>query len=62
MEGYRFVSGIPVIGTFCVVLGGLVSFGEIVSALLGLIAMAIDTGGSVWFLIATWQDPSLWDE
>ena len=60
-EKYKHVSGYPIIGSILVCLGVLFSFGSIGSALLGLICFAFDTGGSVWFLIATWKDNSLWD-
>ncbi len=60
-EPYRHVSGFPLIGTLVVVLGGVIGFGSILCAALGLLAVALDTGGSVWFLIATWRDLSVWD-
>ena len=58
---YRFVSGIPIIGTFLVVAGGLIGFGGVIQATIGIVALFLDTGGSVWFLIATWRDAGLWD-
>jgi hypothetical protein len=61
MAGYRHTSGLPLVGTGLVVIGGLVGLGDWVAAVLGLIALAIDTGGSVWFLVATWRDASFWD-
>ena len=61
MDGFRHVSGIPIIGTVLVVLGALFGFGAVGSALLGLACIGFDTGGSVWFLICTWRDSSLWD-
>ena len=61
MDGFRHVSGIPMIGTLLVVLGGVFGFGAVGTALLGLACIGFDTGGSVWFLIATWRDGSLWD-
>jgi hypothetical protein len=62
MERYRFVSGIPGVGTLLVLVGGLLGFGSAPIALMGLAAMLIDTGGSFWFLLAIWKDSSLWDE
>jgi len=62
MEGLRNVSGIPLIGTLLVVLGGISGFGDWRAATIGLIALAIDTGGLPWFLIAAWRDQSFWDE
>lgn len=60
-EKYKHVSGFPMIGSILLCLGICFSFGSIGSALLGLIYFAFDTGGSVWFLVATWKDSSLWD-
>ena len=61
-DGYRHVSGFPLIGTVLVVIGVALGFGDIPIAVLGLVVMSFDTGGSVWFLIATWRDASFWDE
>jgi hypothetical protein len=61
LDGYKYVSGAPVIGTVFVVVGTLLGFASALCAALGLLAVAIDTGGSVWFVIATWKDTSLWD-
>ncbi len=62
LEGYHFVSGIPFVGTPIVVIGVLLSFGDVVTASLGLLVLLMDTGGLPWFLAATWRDSSLWDE
>lgn len=61
-ERYRHVSGIPIVGTLAVLVGSVLGFGSAPCAAVGLVAVAIDTGGSVWFLVATWRDPSFWDE
>ncbi|WP_146653240.1 hypothetical protein [Labilithrix luteola] len=61
LDGYRHVSGLPMVGTLLVVIGTLLGFGSAVCAAIGLLAIGIDTGGLVWFLIATWKDSSLWD-
>jgi hypothetical protein len=61
MESYRHVSVFPCVGTLLVVVGGILGFGEVVWALVGIAAMLLDTGGSFWFLIATWKDTSFWD-
>ena len=60
-DGYRHISGFPLIGTVLVVIGAALGFGDVPTAVLGLIVMSVDTGGSVWFLIATWRDASFWD-
>jgi hypothetical protein len=61
MDGFRFVSGIPGIGTVLVFISGVVGFGSLSVALLGIVTIFVDTGGSFWFLVATWHDKSLWD-
>jgi len=60
MDGYRHVSGLPMIGTVLLTLGALFGFGAIGSALIGVGAFVLDTGGSVWFLVCTWRDRSFW--
>jgi hypothetical protein len=61
MDGYRHVSVFPMLGTILLTLGALFGFGAIGSALIGIGAFALDTGGSAWFLICTWRDRSFWD-
>ena len=61
LDGYRHVSGFPVFGTALATVGALIGFGSVVCATIGLVAVSIDTGGSLWFLIFTWRDGSLWD-
>lgn len=61
LEGYRHVSGIPLIGTLFVVAGGIAGFGWRDTSIAGLAATALDTGGAPWFLISTWRDASFWD-
>jgi hypothetical protein len=62
MDGYRFVSDVPIVGSILVVLGALFGFGAVGTALIGIIVFLSDTGGSGWFVIATWKDKSLWDK
>jgi hypothetical protein len=57
----RDVSGIPIVGTLLVVMGTVSGFGGVVSAVVGISVMLLDTGGSCWFLLATWKDASFWD-
>ena len=59
-ETFRHSTGVPGLGTLLVVLGCCVSFGSIATAALGLAVLAMDTGGTPWFLAATWKDESLW--
>jgi hypothetical protein len=62
LEGFRHVSGGPLLGTFLVVVSGVTAFGDWRAAAIGLTALALDTGGSPWFLIATWRDTGMWDD
>jgi hypothetical protein len=61
-QGYRHISGFPLIGTLLIVAGAIINFGSVPTAVLGLITIILDTGGAVWFLHCTWRDSSLWDE
>lgn len=58
----RHVSGVPIVGTVLVVVGAVVGFGSALIAGAGIVATALDTGGTVWFLASTWNDASLWDD
>ncbi|AKV03117.1 hypothetical protein AKJ09_09780 [Labilithrix luteola] len=59
---FRHVSGFPVIGTIIIVVGALLGFGCAACAVLGLVAIALDTGGAPWFLASTWNDAVLWND
>jgi hypothetical protein len=61
LDGVRNVSGLPLIGTFFVVLAGFVGFGDWRVAVVGLVVLAFDCGGLPWVLVATWRDHSFWD-
>ena len=61
MEGYRFISGLPLFGDLLVIVAGVSGFGALPTAVVGLVALVLDTGGLLRFLIATWRDDSLWD-
>lgn len=61
MDDYEFVSGIPMIGTLLVLLGLAIEFRALVPTALAAVATMLDTGGSPWFLLATWRDRSFWD-
>jgi hypothetical protein len=60
-DGYRHVSGVPMVGTLLTAAGVTLGFGALAPAVMGLVAVVIDTGGFPWFLIGTWSDSSLWD-
>ena len=61
MDDFRNVSVFPMFGTVFVLVGGIVGFGALSAALLGIGAILVDTGGSFWLLVATWHDRSFWD-
>jgi multisubunit Na+/H+ antiporter MnhB subunit len=61
MEGYRFVSGLPVFGTFLLVAGCILAFGSVAVGICGLAAGLLDPDGIPWFVIRTWKDSSFWD-
>ena len=61
MAGYRFVSGIPLVGTFFVLVGVLVWFGDVLTSSTGLAALLVDTGSPLWLLRSTWNDSTFWD-
>ena len=60
LEGYRFVSGLPLVGTLFQVAGCLVAFGNPTVGFIGCLAGLLDTGGLPWFPVLTWKDRSLW--
>ena len=59
-SGYTHISALPAIGTLLVLMGGIVGFGAWVSAVVGIAASFVDTGGLPWFLVSTWNT-SFWD-
>jgi len=62
LEGMRGVSVGPMLGSALVILAGMIGFGDIPTAVVGLIAVALDTGGLPWLLVDRWRDRSFWDE
>jgi hypothetical protein len=62
MEGYRFISGIPGIGTILVILGLLACFQDLPSAIIGVVITIFDCGGLPWFLVFTWRQKDMWDD
>jgi hypothetical protein len=61
MKGYKFVSVVPLFGTLAVTLAAILYFGAEYTAIVGLVALFVDTGGLPWFLVMTWRSGSLWD-
>jgi hypothetical protein len=59
-EGYRAVSGLPLLGTALGVGAMASAFGHAPIAVAAILLTLVDTGGPLWFLIATWHDASLW--
>jgi hypothetical protein len=62
MEGYRYVSGIPLLGNLGLLAALMLGMGAAGTATVGLALCALDTGGLPWFLISTWRDRSFWDD
>lgn len=61
-EGYRFVSGLPIVGNLLVVGGCFVAFGSGLVGSCGLLVALADPDGLAWFPIRTWRYTSLWDD
>jgi hypothetical protein len=62
MDGYRHVSGLPLIGNLFAVAGAVVGFGDWRAAGVALFATVCDTGSMTWLAVVIWRDPSFWDE
>ena len=60
-KDYRYVSGLPAIGTILAVVTVLVGFGHPTPAIIAFVVLLIDSGGLPWFVVWTWRDCSLWD-
>jgi hypothetical protein len=61
LQGLKNVSVFPAIGTGLIVLAGLIGFGDRFTAVLGLLAAVLDTGGLPWVFLSIWTHPELWD-
>ncbi|OQX14045.1 MAG: hypothetical protein BWK76_15305 [Desulfobulbaceae bacterium A2] len=61
MESYRFVSGLPLVGTLLQIAGCVTAFGDTAVGLCAVLATLLDTGGLLWIPLLTWNDDSLWD-
>ncbi len=60
-EGYRHVSGVPLVGSICAALAVLTAWGQMSVAAAGLALLLVDTGGVVWLLLALSRDRSFWE-
>jgi len=58
---YRGSSPIPMFGDVLVILSTVFGFGAIGTAALALLVVALNMGGTPWFVFATWRDSGLWD-
>ena len=54
-DGLRFVSVIPLIGPLAVLTSGVVGFGDIYVAILGIAVFLVDTGSTFWIFVYTWR-------
>ena len=61
LEGFQYISGIPAVGTVLLCLAETVSFGSPMIAVSAILLSAMDGGSLPWFLVATWNDESLWN-
>ena len=61
MEGFKNVSGLPLVGSLLALVGGLLGGGSVTYVALGVVALLLDTGGLPWFIVWTWRDASFWD-
>ena len=58
----RNVSGLPLVSTIFVVFASVVGFGALVTGVVAVAALVLETGGPVWFLLSTWHDEVLWND
>jgi hypothetical protein len=56
IEGYRFVSGIPLAGTIFATLAVISAPTHAPVVALAIVTQLIDTGGLLWFVIAIWRE------
>jgi len=61
MESYKFVSGLPLIPALMIVFSAIHLTPLIWPCVVASILLLVDTGGPLWFLIATWKDDSFWN-
>lgn len=61
MDGYRFISGIPLVGNLLLIGGCVIAFGNNLVGFAGVLSALIDSGGLLWVPFITWKDSSLWD-
>jgi len=59
-DGYKFVSGFPMLGTLLGIAALLLCGNNWLTLLAVLFIFVFDTGGLPWFIISTWKEESLW--
>jgi len=59
-EGYKFISGIPLVGTVLSTIGVLTSWGAWPVAAASLALLLIDTGGALYLQVVLVKDRALW--
>jgi len=61
-DGYRFVSGLPIIGSFLSIAAILLAFGSTPITVVCAACFVLDTSGIPWSVVAVWRDKSFWDD
>jgi hypothetical protein len=62
LAGQRTVLPLPILCTLLGIIGSTVGFGSIACAMMGVLAMLLDTGGAGWYAFLTWDSPEFWDD
>lgn len=60
LEGYKFVSGIPAVGTVMVAAAVVAGWGQMPVAVAGFVLLLGDVGGTVWLLVSIGRDRTFW--
>lgn len=56
LEGYRFVSGVPLVGTILLTLALVANGGERAMVVVVGVFLALDTGGAPWLIVPVWRN------
>jgi hypothetical protein len=59
-EEQHYVSGIPILASFLLMLSTIALHPELWPCFAVSAFLLLDTGGPLWFLIYTWKDDSVW--
>ena len=60
LEGYKHISGIPLIGSILTAIAVTAAWGKLLVAVASLLLLLVDTGSVVWLLAAIGRDRSFW--